>query len=200
MTNTFSICPTCEAEFTPRRSNQKYCSENCRKANYQRKDRLTNPKNSWGSPTKRYDNRILFDRTMLMTEKLYSMKPSERLGYIKGLIDEARSGNSDLREILTNKYILGAGPEQMRLFWRQCRAYPNIVKCANSYCRKFWNAGVIDVVKGIAPEPETGELVFESYVTLVTAVRQSETFLGATLEGLVSKPSSPYIKKTLVLA
>lgn len=154
-----SICPTCNAQFVAGRSNQKYCSGNCRKNRYQKEYRSKNPQNSQHSPTVKRDNMEIIDTAMRLTEMLYTMKPDQRLGFVKEIIDAARSGNARLRKILTNEYLLAAGLDKKRLFWRGCWNSPNITKVANKYCRKFWNAGVIDVVRGEAPEPPTGECI-----------------------------------------
>lgn len=151
-------CPHCGASFTPNRLNQRFCSANCRKGSHQKKDRAKNPKNSAHSPTTRYDNALLFDRAMRMSEELYLNSPSERLGYVKDLVDEARSGNSQVRRILTNKFLLFAGADERHLFFRRSRSYPNITQAANRYCWKFWRVGVVTVVRDMVSEPETGEI------------------------------------------
>jgi hypothetical protein len=135
---------------------------------------------------------------MTLTEMLYMTRPDERLGFVKDIIDDARSGNKKLRQLLTNKFVLGAGEGEMYLFWRRRRDYPNISKAANAYCRKFWDAGIVEVVNNLVPEPETGECNFESDKGLLIESELSATPLVATLDGFFSKPSSPYIEGTLV--
>ncbi len=132
-------CPNCGIEFQPQRRNQKYCQPNCRKGAYQRKDRQKNPANAKSSPTKRRANTELFDFAKRLAEDLYTMKPSERLGFVKGLIDQARGGNQNVREVLTNQLLLYATVEECPWpFHRRSRSFRNITQAANAYCRKFW--------------------------------------------------------------
>lgn len=160
MTNVTAVaCPHCDSEFEPRRRNQKFCTEPCRKAAYQLRDRVKNPKNSLNSREVRRANAERIEYLMNLTMELYATKPDERLGFLKGLVDRARDGEKALRDALTNRFFLGAKfINQPWLYLRRSWAYPNVAKATNKYCRKYWNAGVIDVVLGNVPEPQTGEV------------------------------------------
>lgn len=167
---TYAICPTCQSSFLLGRKDQRYCHANCRKTAYHRRDRAKNPRNSQSSRVKYKENADLFDRALRMAETLYTMPPAERLGHMKMLIDEARSGNQAIKDVLSNKFLLDVSYDAYPwLFWRRNRSYLNITQAADAYCRRFWGAGVIDVVKGLVKEPETGE-IFEP-LTFVGAAR-----------------------------
>ncbi|MBZ4023462.1 hypothetical protein CKO11_13445 [Rhodobacter sp. TJ_12] len=97
---------------------------------------------------------------MRLAERLYTLPPSQRLGYMQTLIEEARSGASPrLRRVLTMPKLLRASREDRHLFWRRSpESYRTIAQAADRYCRKFWGAGVVAVVRGKVPEPPTGEV------------------------------------------
>ena len=86
------------------------------------------------------------------------MPPAQRLGYMKSLIDLARSGEDiRLRDILSNYKLLHPHPiNDTHLFYRGNRVYLTIAQEASRYCKRFWKANVKDVVYGRAPEPPTG--------------------------------------------
>ena len=78
---------------------------------------------------------------------------------MKALIDEARAGNTALREILSNWKLRHPNPQTERwLFPRGSPSYCTIAQAAQNYCKKFWHANVADVVYCRVPEPPTGEV------------------------------------------
>ena len=155
-----AVCANCHQTFERRRKDQIYCGARCRKASHQKADRKLHPKNSKCSPTTWRKNMEFFDTAARLAEELYSKPPSERLGHMKDLVDRARAGNTKLREILTNPILLKPDRKSKRLFHRRCPvSYYTIAQAADRYCRKFWKSGVVKVVRGIAPEPPTGEVL-----------------------------------------
>jgi len=153
-------CPVCSDVFIPKRRDQKYCSPRCRTQKYQREDRGKNPKNAKVSPSVRKENHEQRQRARELAETLFGIPPCERLGFMKTLIDAARSHDADLRSIFTDPTLLMASPDEPRLFHRRCPwTYRTISQAGNAYCRKFWNASVSEVVRGNAPEPQTGEVL-----------------------------------------
>lgn len=95
-----------------------------------------------------------------MGETYYRLPPQERLGHMQQLIQEARDGNTQLRELLSNWKLRHLHPENdswMFPFGR--RSYGTIAQEAQSYCRRFWGANVDDVVYDRVPEPPTGEVL-----------------------------------------
>jgi predicted nucleic acid-binding Zn ribbon protein len=156
---THILCPACNTPFAKKRANQTYCSEKCRKNHFQKRNRKVNPVNARNSRSKAQDELWFFDSAMRLAEMIYTMPVHARLGFMFDLISRARSGNKKLRQILTNGYLLKAGPDQRRLFYRRSPGiYWTIAQAADRYCRKYWGHSVYDVVYGIAPEPPTGEV------------------------------------------
>jgi len=151
LNNKLRLCKYCETEFMPRRRDMVFCSTNCRVYSSRPKQ---NSQNSRDKARKNYE---LFDTAMRMGERLYSLPPFERLGYLKELIDDARSGNTQLREILSNYKLLHPDPEnESWMLPRRSREYSTIAQAAHLYCWKFWGADVGDVVYNRVPEPEDG--------------------------------------------
>lgn len=82
------FCLRCNRGFSYR-SNKKFCSSNCRKRYCE------GTANSGLSPKKRAENTMLFDRAQRLGEVFYSKKIDERLGFLKEMIDLARSGQDN---------------------------------------------------------------------------------------------------------
>lgn len=152
-------CPHCGGRF-PFRRNKRFCSATCRKLNSQQQARSLRPANASNSRSIRRDQEELFDLAMRMAERLYTMPPGQRLGYVKEVVDLARSGRCPkVRKVLTLPALIRPDKSRKGLFWRRSPAtYCTISQAADFYCRKFWGAGVVDVVRGVASEPSTGEV------------------------------------------
>lgn len=158
-----ATCHECK-EIFPYRSNKRFCSDNCRKANARKKDRRKNPVNAANRRSAKRQQNEDFDLAMRMAETLYTMPPSQRLGYIEDVIQVARQGESArLRRVLTNPAFIWPDPQKLHLFFRRAPgSYCTISQAADRYCRRSpWQAGVKEVVRGDVPEPATG-LVLES--------------------------------------
>jgi ribosomal protein S27AE len=183
-------CPQCGSTFMKRRKDQTYCKDTCRKLTYQKKDRAANPMNSQSSQAKRRTNLEFFDTALRLAERLYTTPPHQRLGFMKHLIDTARSGDKKLQDILTNQYLLRDPNKEKSLYYlRRPTCYKTIAQAADAYCRKFWGASVANVVKGIADEPEAGEVV--------TDESSSPSYKSIPRDPNVTlKASSPSIKST----
>lgn len=145
-------CPNCGVEVMGRR-NKLFCSANCRKRHSEPKQNAVN------SPRKRRTNMEFFVRARRLGEELYKVRPQDRLGFIKDLIDEARNGDvSQLKDILSNYKLLHPHPFNDRhMFPKGSRSYCTIAQATRNYCKKFWRADVSDVVYGRVSEPDTGE-------------------------------------------
>lgn len=155
------LCKVCQASFKAR-GGKVYCSKRCSRhalRPIQNSTTLTD-EGFPSSPTKKRKNLEFFDTASLLGDRLYSLPPDRRLGYVQELIAEARGGNVFLREILSNYKLLHPNPVTDRwMFHRACPEYCTIAQAANRYCLKFWGAGVADVVYCRAPEPETGQVI-----------------------------------------
>ncbi len=157
-----TLCLACGSFFSFRK-NKSYCSARCRKAESKRRERQQTPANAKSSCHKARQQEEKFELALRMAEKLYTSPPEERLGYIEAIIQLARNGDSPIiRDILTTPKLLKPNPEERWLFHRkQPRAYCTIAQAANRYTLGSpWCTSVDRVVKGLVPDPATGE-VFE---------------------------------------
>lgn len=153
-----SVCPNCASLF-PYRSNKTYCSPRCRDAAKKRKARRKNPTNASHSISKARAQHEKFELAERMAERLYSMPPFERLGYLDTIIRLARNGHSPLvRDILTTPQLIRPNPTHTYLFYRgRPSVYCTISQAANRYTVwSPWRSTVDRVVKGLVPEPPTG--------------------------------------------
>ena len=146
-----ATCPQCHSEMSYR-SNKRYCSDKCRQYGNRTKQ------NSANSPAVARRNYVLFDTARLMADRLYNLPPSERLGHMKALIDEAREGNTQLRELLSNYRLRNPSNNEKWLYARGSREYMTIAQAANAYCYRFWGTHVTNVVYDRCDEPEIGEV------------------------------------------
>jgi len=147
------VCAHCRKTFSYR-PNKRFCSSNCRKRNNE------GIKNSVFSLAKRRENGEFFERSLRLAEVVYSAPPYERLGIMKDLIAEARTGEDrQLMDILTNQKLLRPNPaHETWLFYKGQRSYCTIAQAANNYCKRFWKADARAVIYEKIPEPPTGEL------------------------------------------
>lgn len=152
-------CPACGQDF-PFRSNRTFCSPKCRKDSSQKKRRAITPANAANSPSKRREQAELFELAMLLAAQVYSINPNLRMEWMRDLVNRGRSGKDPkIRQILTMPRLLTATHHDKHLFYRRCpRNYVTIAQAANRYCNMMWGAGVVDVVRGVVPELETGEV------------------------------------------
>ncbi len=93
---------------------------------------------------------------------MYTLPPEERLGYIERIIQLARNGDSPIiRDILTTPKLLKPNPEERWLFYRKRPSvYCTIAQAANRYTLSSpWRSSVDRVVKGLVPDPATGEVL-----------------------------------------
>ena len=91
-----------------------------------------------------------------MADRLYDLPPFERLGHMKELIDEARGGNTKLRNLLSNYYLRHPNKADRWLHARGNRQFFTIAQAANAYCWRYWGTHVSNVVYDRCDEPETG--------------------------------------------
>ncbi|WP_353338327.1 hypothetical protein, partial [Pseudooceanicola nitratireducens] len=118
-----TICPECGTPF-PYRSNKRFCSSKCRKAESRKAQRADQPVNATNRPSVRREQHEVFELAQRLAENLYSLPPSERLGYIEHLVQLARSGDCPtLRKIMTNPKFIYPNPESRHLFWRGSSVY-----------------------------------------------------------------------------
>ena len=123
--------------------------------------RATTPVNSKNSKCKKREQYELFDTALRLAEILYTLPPSERLGFMERLVLSARSGeHPKLKQILTMPTLLKANCENELLFWRHAPAnHRTISQAANNYCKRFWKRNVIFVMNNPDYQPNTGEVI-----------------------------------------
>ncbi len=157
--NRQSKCPECSTAF-PYRSNKRFCSPACRKAESQKRLREANPVNAQNSITTRREQHEVYELADRLAETLYSKPSAERLGYMEELVQLARSGDQPkLRKIMTNPAFIYPDKQDKKLFWQGRPVYCTIAQAADRYCRNSpWQASVSRVVQGEVPEPPTGEI------------------------------------------
>lgn len=160
MTKETTSCRKCGTSF-PYRSNKHFCSPRCRKSHSQQARRQKTPANATNDKGVRREQHETFELADRLAHNLYRLPPSERLGYVNGLVEAARSGkHPKLRKILTNPQFIRPDPRDKKLFYKRSSAYCHIAQAADLYCRHSpWRASVDAVVTGKVPEPPTGEVV-----------------------------------------
>ena len=82
------VCQHCDKTF-PYRYNKKFCSDNCRKRHHEQSTRY------FYKQRKLKERERLFERAQRLGEVYYQTKKEERLGFLKSLIDLARSGGDN---------------------------------------------------------------------------------------------------------
>jgi hypothetical protein len=120
-------CTACDAEFTPKRKSQKYCSDNCRK----RKSRHA-ARGSRSSENARlsYEH---YDRAQRLEEMIYTTAPQARLGMMKSFLGHSLH-DAGLRRILTDPVLLREPP--------RADDRKNIAKAASAYTKKFFGVSI----------------------------------------------------------
>ena len=131
---------------------------------------------------------LFFDKARRIGDMLYDLPPFERLGFMKDMIDEARAGNTQLRELLSNYKLRHPNPvDEAWMFPRGNRGYCTLAQAADRYCWRFWGTHVTDVVYCRCEEPDDGEL--PTFVVLpLWWVSDSHNFSVLNLNGPTEKP------------
>lgn len=143
-----SECPGCGANFRPKRSNQKYCSPPCQKQasrNSSRGCRMTENRQR----TELHNN-----RASTLTEMIYSVPPTERLGMMRYILSFVPN-DAGLRSILTDPERLKAQPRPDNRL--------NISKAANAYTQKFFGLSIQTYVAAIQAGNEPDGIPLRNY-------------------------------------
>lgn len=123
-------CPKCSQDFAPKRSNQKYCSDPCRK-NATRASRKRENKDR----TIRH-----YERASDLEQMVYSVAPSERLGMMKYILEHV-SHDAGLRNILSDPKLHREEPRKS--------GRKNIARAANAYTQKFFGLSVLTYIQRV---------------------------------------------------
>lgn len=159
-----SVCPKCGVLF-PYRSNKTYCRTACRKAHH--KLLMRGPADIGSNrmlPSERRENLELFHLNAVLCERVYTMKPSDRVGYVEDVLQTVRGVRSGLLyRLLSNDKYRYPDRNNVGLFFRNSpKSYKTFPQMCNHYLLNSpWNCYLKDfLVPGLIPEPCTGE-VFE---------------------------------------
>lgn len=135
------VCPKCETSFSPKRSNQKFCSRTCSKAatrNAARGDRSSGNKAMSAAH---------YERAKGLAEMVYSVPPQRRLGMMKHILDYVPI-DAGLRRILSDPKLLKAHPiNDGHLFYRGYGK--TITQAASAYTQKFFGVGIQTYLKQV---------------------------------------------------
>lgn len=118
-----AICQACEVEFTPKRSDQLYCSRCCQR-NASRGNRTIENR-------ERTQNH--YERAARLKQMVYSTPTNERLGVMKDILD-AIPHDAGLRNILSDPDLLREPPRPDNRM--------NVAKAAHAYVRMFFGLSV----------------------------------------------------------
>ena len=140
------ICINCNADINHKRKNAKFCSENCRKDQFQRRERQYSKVNAATSPTERRSQKELFDSHHRISEVYYNSAPDTRPAILISIIRHARLGDPKSKRILCNQVFLKANPRKDK---HKCwRRLPTIAQAAHKLCMGAVNVGIEKVVTG----------------------------------------------------
>lgn len=120
---THKLCPKCQTEFTPKRSNQTYCTDACRKNG----TRGSRKAEDWRA------NEEHQARAHDLFHMIYSAPVSERLGVMQHILSHVPI-DAGLRRILTDPKLLREPPRG--------DGRKNIAKAANAYTKKFFGVSI----------------------------------------------------------
>lgn len=116
-------CPSCGTAYTPKRSNQRYCSRSCQK-NASRDSRKVENK---------HRSRQHYERASRLTEMIYSTPPQERGAMMEHILSFIPH-DAGLRNILTDPELHMKPPRADNRL--------NISKAANAYTQKFFGLSI----------------------------------------------------------
>ena len=105
----------------------------------------------------------------VLCEKVYTMPPGERMGYVEGVLQVAlHSEGGLLRHLLSNKRYQYPRPDEKRLFFRQSpQSYKTFPQICNHYLLNSpWNCYLTDFLKGNVPQPSTGEVLSDGTIDI----------------------------------
>lgn len=160
------VCPMCQINFKPKRSNQRFCSQGCQKKSSRNTTR--------GSRTieQRERDKLHYDRARRFAEMIYYVPVDERLGVMRTIIDSAlwpekelalkknldpeekpdpelvraTKGARSVRNILTDPKLLKAHPSKDKGLFLTGRN-KTISQAANAYTQKFFGLSIQTYLK-----------------------------------------------------
>ncbi|MCR9156646.1 MAG: hypothetical protein NXH80_05325 [Rhodobacteraceae bacterium] len=164
-----SVCPNC-GDLFEYRSNKKYCKPKCRKAHSKlvlREEQCRTKNNMLPSEVRQ--NVELWHLNAVLSEKVYTMPPQERMGYVEDILQVAlHSKGGLLRALLQNKKYQYPNRNQEKLFFRNSpKSYKTFPQLCNHYLLNSpWNCYLQEFLKGNVPEPSTGEALADGTINI----------------------------------
>ena len=181
-----SLCPNC-GDLYEYRSNKSFCSTKCRKAHHKlgmRDDKAKAVNKTL--PSEQRQNLELLHLNFVLCEKVYTMPPEERVGYVESVLQVALySEGGLLRHLLSNKKYQYPNPNDLRLFFRGApKSYKTFPQICNHYLLNSpWNCYLSDFLKGTVPEPSTGEVLSDGTIDVrINAHSQRADALQGSLD------------------
>jgi hypothetical protein len=164
-----SVCPQC-GDLFEYRSNKTFCSPKCRKAHSKLVLREGQTKTiNKTLPSEQRQNLELKHLNLVLCEKVYTMSPGERVGYVEDVLQMARHSEGGLlRHLLSNKKYQYPNREQTSLFFRRSpQSYKTFPQICNHYLLNSpWGCYLSDFLKGGIPEPSTGEVLADGTIDI----------------------------------
>lgn len=178
VTPSAGVCPNCGDTF-PYRSNKLFCSRPCKVKHHKRMVRGGMDKDRISTQTHTEARRSLelYDLNRVLSAKLYGLHPGERLGYIEEILQIARKQSGGLlRALLSNKRFIYPNPEEKRKFHRGSpQTYCTFPQACNRYLvTSPWNCYLNQFMRGIVPEPATGEVFMDGSTVISVDVREGD--------------------------
>lgn len=124
---TTKVCPQCEKEFYPSRSNQKYCGSNCQKKSSRNSSRTDRTHENQKS------SELHYDRAKRLEEMIYQTSPDLRYGEMKHILSYV-DHDAGLRRILTDPILLKETPRKS--------GRKNIAQAASAYTKMFYGVSI----------------------------------------------------------
>ncbi len=152
-------CPHCASVFTPKRSNQKFCSRRCQLASSRNATRGSRSEENEARKAKH------FERSQRLFEMLYLAPPLERLGVMQEILSYVPT-DTGLRNILTDPVLLSERP---RVDGRM-----NIAKAASAYTQKFYGISGTTYVRKVRLGDEVDAIEVSPVVDTAEAPQTSE--------------------------
>lgn len=162
------LCPHC-GELFQFRSNKTFCSQKCRKAHHKlvMRAETKSTKNDM-LPSEQRHNLELRHLNLVLSERVYTLPPCKRMGYVEGVLQVARHSEGGLlRALLQNKKYQYPNPTDLTLFFRSTpKAYKTFPQLCNHYLLNSpWNCYLEQFLKWV-PDPSTGEVLSDGTIDI----------------------------------
>ncbi len=166
------VCLNCGDMFKYR-ANKTFCSPKCRMSHHKAQIRETSKGSGRVSSNKMTIEEVRnreeeYALLHVLAEKLYTLKPSQRLGYIEDILQIAKVQRGGLlRRVLCNKTFIYPNPNKTRLFYRQSpKSYCTFPQACNRYLMTSPHKCYLEDFLRVVPEPSTGEVLEDETIDI----------------------------------